>query len=550
MKHAGICLLFALILAAPGMRGAAQQEQFVEVRIAKGDTLRQICVTYLKDPDTWPEIARFNRMANPNLIFPGQVIRIPVRFSKSAPSEAKADFVRGKAEIKPPGGLEWKPLAPGDPVPQGSSVRTLAGSALEIVFENGDACFLRPETSLGLTSTARDGTTWIRKLLLQAGKVIARIQKATGTQTRFEISTPSAQCAARGTVFRVTADADDASRAEVLEGTVSVEAAGAAVSVAVGRGTAVRRGEAPLPPRALLAAPVPAGIESVYRSLPFAVNLSSAPGAVSVIAALTRDRDGRDPVAEAVLAPGRPFRITAAADGSYFLHLRSVDDLGLEGLASAPVEIRVRTEPAAPLLRGIAPGARLRCGTPPVHWAPVAGAERYELQIALDPAFGSIVDRVAAVSSPWAPAGLPVGSYHLRARSIASDGFEGGWSEGIGFSVLPPYPAPILEKPKRAGGRISLRWSDLGPGVVTRVHVAADPDFKALVHEELMPGTETLLLPPDRSGLYYVRVRGFDAEGCQSAYSNVQKFRVGGFWAFCKPCLLAPLAVLIYLLVR
>lgn len=227
---------------------------------------------------------------------------------------------------------------------------------------------------------------------------------------------------------------------------------------------------------------------------------------------------------------------------------QSIEAGGNQGGTVPPAELQVRTEPR---LQGISSGAQLRCGKPVIRWAPVAGAERYRLQISGDPGFAAILDQADVRTADWTPAALAVGSYHLRARSLAADGYEGDWSESIGFSVLPPYPAPVLEKPGRDSGRVRFRWSDRGPGVVYRLHVAKDEDFQTIFHEEIASGTETLLTEPAESGLYYTRIKAFDGDGCESGFSNVRKFRVGGFWrTVCKPCVLGPLAVLIYLLAR
>jgi len=44
-------------------------------KVVKGDTLWAICKKYLGDPTKYPEIAKKNNIKNPNLIYPGQVIR-------------------------------------------------------------------------------------------------------------------------------------------------------------------------------------------------------------------------------------------------------------------------------------------------------------------------------------------------------------------------------------------------------------------------------------------------------------------------------------------
>jgi len=43
--------------------------------VVRGDTLWAICKKYLGDGSKYPEIAKLNGISNPNLIYPGQVIR-------------------------------------------------------------------------------------------------------------------------------------------------------------------------------------------------------------------------------------------------------------------------------------------------------------------------------------------------------------------------------------------------------------------------------------------------------------------------------------------
>jgi nucleoid-associated protein YgaU len=45
--------------------------------VKKGDTLWAIAYKYYKDGTEWPTIARANKLRNPNLIFPGQRLKIP-----------------------------------------------------------------------------------------------------------------------------------------------------------------------------------------------------------------------------------------------------------------------------------------------------------------------------------------------------------------------------------------------------------------------------------------------------------------------------------------
>jgi len=51
----------------------------VQYTVVAGDTLSKIAQKFYGDPSQWPRIFEANRdqLSNPNLIFPGQVLRIP-----------------------------------------------------------------------------------------------------------------------------------------------------------------------------------------------------------------------------------------------------------------------------------------------------------------------------------------------------------------------------------------------------------------------------------------------------------------------------------------
>jgi nucleoid-associated protein YgaU len=52
---------------------------FAQYTVASGDSLSAIAQQWYGDPNLWPRIfeANRNQITNPNLIFPGQVLRVP-----------------------------------------------------------------------------------------------------------------------------------------------------------------------------------------------------------------------------------------------------------------------------------------------------------------------------------------------------------------------------------------------------------------------------------------------------------------------------------------
>lgn len=48
------------------------------ITIVKGDTLWDLCQEHLKDPLRWRELSKYNDFTNPDLIYPGESLRIPI----------------------------------------------------------------------------------------------------------------------------------------------------------------------------------------------------------------------------------------------------------------------------------------------------------------------------------------------------------------------------------------------------------------------------------------------------------------------------------------
>jgi nucleoid-associated protein YgaU len=59
--------------------GVEPYHGFAQYSVVPGDTLSAIANTWYGDPNQWPTIFEANRdqIANPDLIFPRQVLRVP-----------------------------------------------------------------------------------------------------------------------------------------------------------------------------------------------------------------------------------------------------------------------------------------------------------------------------------------------------------------------------------------------------------------------------------------------------------------------------------------
>ncbi len=268
-------LLWTLIwmLLCYGRANAVEELTFA-LRVAEGDTLIHLGQKLLENPQKWTDLARLNRIRNPNRIYPGQVLIIPVRLLKGLPLDGEISFRRGEVLIQREERGDWRSLNPGDKVFPGNRVQTAEKSAVEVTFDDGTSLFIRAKTELKIVNLERRGPIHVlRDFFLNVGRVITKVKAATGRDSRLEIHTPSAVASARGTEFRVSVEPDDSTRSEVLAGTIYVEAMEQRVELKEEEGTRVRKGEPPMKPVRLLPPPPPVNLSSLYRAFPLQIAL-------------------------------------------------------------------------------------------------------------------------------------------------------------------------------------------------------------------------------------------------------------------------------------
>ncbi|MHC1742583.1 MAG: FecR domain-containing protein [Syntrophobacteraceae bacterium] len=523
-----IFLLVVLVIHGLGSSAAAQGAQDVEILVIRGDTLINICKDYLDDIEEWPEVAAINGLKNPNFILPGQRITIPANLLKGIPAEGKVIFVQGVAEIQDHIGQTWRAARPGDVVREQDVVRTGAESGLEIAFDDGSSFFLRSEATLGLTKVRKRGLTeMIHEMFLEAGRIISHIKKTTGREPRFQIRTPSATAAARGTDFRVGLDSREDTRVEVLKGTVAAKARQRKVLLDEGEGTLIRRGGEPIGARTLLEPPALQAPEPLYRKLPLEFRFSVVDNAVSYVAALTKDPECKMLIREWTVKPTETLKIDGLADGAYFMQVRSVDRLGLEGAPSGSYPIRVRTNPIPPFVQNPVDGQEYKTVTMDFQWLKVPDAAHYHFQLAEDPDFIKLLDDQSSFKGvEFKKKGLQPQPYYFRICSVADDGYVGIWSDTLKFSLLPPPPTPASEPPKTTRKEIHMRWKNVGEGFTYHFQMSRDPEFGEILTDEKVADSQITLKKPKKAGVYYVRVSAVNAEGFEGNFSTPQSFKI------------------------
>ncbi len=526
MRH--LSMTVSLMLIGCLTLGAASANPTVEVTISKGDRLVNIVERYLENPRRWPEIARINHLRNPDLIYPGRKLIIPVDLLKRLPLNGQVTYLKGEVLLYDQGAKKWEPLHLGEHIAQGGWVSTGEQSELEMVFEDGDVLFLKSNTQISLISAEKRGLLHrFYKIKQEIGNTFSRIRKIVGQEPRYEIQTPAAVAAVRGTEFRIAVDLEQTTRCEVLEGVVGLGNREGRVAVKEMEGTVVRKGAPPLAPGRLLPPPAWRALKEHYNKLPLALEYEEVTGASKYRVIISKDEAARDAIRDVVLSPEEPLLVEGLEDGTYFLSSLSINAVGLEGPSSAVVPLKIRTNPVAPFIQmpeheGEYMERRLN-----FRWLKVRDAEKYHFQLAEDPEFQKIrMEQKDLTATEYTTASLDYQGYYFRVRSIAADGYEGAWSDSLPFKVVQPPPSPALEKPAVGKDNIYFRWPNPGANLTYHLQMAQDEGFQKIVVDQKVAQPELRLKKPAQSGTYYVRTSSINPQGKEGEFSRPQSFEV------------------------
>lgn len=121
---------------------------------------------------------------------------------------------RGQVEIKKAGSDAWE--RPGETrmeLTSGDEVKTARASTAEIILTDGSKMKLAPLSAFKITSETKDAVS----VGLYVGRLRSWVKKFS---RKFEVRTPSAVCAVRGTDFMVGADGNGNTNVEVYDGSV------------------------------------------------------------------------------------------------------------------------------------------------------------------------------------------------------------------------------------------------------------------------------------------------------------------------------------------
>ena len=539
-------VLFILpLLGALAALPAQAEEQYWIYTVRPGDTIWDLTETHTTSVLHWKRIQRINNLPDePALtVPPGTKLRFPISILKHQPAAAQIVELTGTATLTRATDNTQVSITSGMDVHSGDRIATASGSNLVLRFADGSELLVAADSELEMDSLSAYGATGMvdTRVRLKGGQVDTQVKPQRGPGSRYEIITPAAVAAVRGTDFRVSAErAQPIARSEVIGGKVEVSGSGKAQLVPAGFGVVAEAGVEPAPPRPLLPAPDLTAVQTLQQRLPLGFSWQALAGATQYRFQIAPDNRFRQLLADAVTPTMRAFW-EDLPDGEYVLRVRGIDADGLEGFnASVPFRVDARPEPPLPI--GLIDAKVVRTAHPEFGWTQPQDAQAYRLQVARDAGFTALQIDEQLTATRYTPAQpLAVGTYHWRLATLDANGEQGPFSDVQTFEYKSIPDSPALEAPAIGANELALRWVAGASGLRYQVQFAEDADFNSVLIDRTTEEPRLTIARPT-SRTYYLRVRAIDATGYAGPYGQTQRIDVppGSYWP-----LLIPLGMLL-----
>ncbi len=323
------------------------QDEYWEYSFRPGDTIWSIAKRYTTSVDNWREIQRINNIGQgpDRTIQPGTRIRIPVAMLKQQPIPAIVLAVQGDARVVRSDGSSAI-LEVGSKLYAGDRAITADEQNLRLQFADKSELQIQANSEVILDKLSYHGKTGMvdTRMRLQRGRVNTWVQKLKPS-SRYQIQTPAAITAVRGTSYRLSNDENNISRTEVTEGLVGVSAGGVTQQVESGFGLVAEPGKPLAAPVKLLEAPQPGPNQSTAPGELY-VAWADLDGAAQYRYQLATEADFDQLLYDNATNESR-LSFSGLAPGTYHLQVRAIDANRLEGLNGVR-SYQVTAAPAGP----------------------------------------------------------------------------------------------------------------------------------------------------------------------------------------------------------
>ena len=460
-------------------------------------------------------LLQYNDIDNAATLGEGDRIRIPLAWLKRQPDPARVASVSGAVQLISGVDGQKRPLKPDALIRVGDEIISGAGTAT-IELADGSEVRLSPESRLTfnrLTQYGRSGMIDTR-LRLNRGEVHTRVKPVIEGGSRFEIETPSAVAAVRGTAFALQTSASGTSL-QVTRGVVDFGAPGKVRRIPAGYGASVSTdGSHSLSIRQLPPAPQVNPLPPLLTSLP--TELTWAPSRAPMHQ-LDIFESGTGRWVESRAVTGNDYDISLLDNGRYEIHLAALDARGIAGMpAVVPVEVGLQARKAD--LVSPADGGSVNDDMPEFRWTLNGSNEVARVEIAEEESFRELV-----TASEWAPetSALPArpmspGQYYWRVVTEAG-GTSVATTEPRKLVVNGTLPPVRIISINYLDSQVRVFWEKVETASNYRLQLSEEPTFSNIIKEATLPETTAALrLIPGRR--YFVRLKALSEGPLESRW--------------------------------
>lgn len=460
-------------------------------------------------------LLQYNDIDNAATLGEGDRIRIPLVWLKRQPDPARVASVSGAVQLISGVDGQKRPLIPDALIRVGDEIISSAGTAT-IELADGSEVRLSPESRLifnRLTQYGRSGMIDTR-LRLNRGEIHTRVKPVIEGGSRFEIETPSAVAAVRGTAFALQTSASGTSL-QVTRGVVDFGAPGKVRRIPAGYGASVSTdGSHSLSIRQLPPAPQVNPLPPLLTSLP--TELTWAPSRAPMHQ-LDIFESGTGRWVESRAVTGNDYDISLLDNGRYEIHLAALDARGIAGMpAVVPVEVGLQARKAD--LVSPADGGSVNDDMPEFRWTLNGSNEVARVEIAEEESFRELV-----TASEWAPetSALPArplspGQYYWRVVTEAG-GTSVATTEPRKLVVNGTLPPVRIISINYLDSQVRVFWEKVETASNYRLQLSEEPTFSNIIKEATLPETTAALrLIPGRR--YFVRLKALSEGPLESRW--------------------------------
>jgi hypothetical protein len=414
-------------------------------QVKQGDNLSNLSRELLDSPARWNEVSRYNKLKNSNRITPGQTLRMQLAWLKNVPAEARIESLTGAVT------LNGHAVKVGDAVPTGATLETPAGGSARLSLPDGSTMNVLEKTNVAAKQLEKkqQGNFFTAVFRLVTGRIEVFKKKYPLGQTPLHIQSKNATIGVRGTHFRMGQEGDN-TLAEIEEGQVAFDAEKLTQHLELtGMQGSVADGVHTMKVIPLLPQPKFPALDAAFSPTSLSFTMPELSGAAGYRGEVAND-EGFEQLVVPVNSTSNVINIAGLGEGHYWLRLRAVDKLGLQGmegkaaftvkwmpssshaLSFDPPTTRVLPSKALPLVV-LNPPTFEQGDQIIVNWQGEAKL-RYELQVASSEDFLlPWITQISQGTQLAVPTPMP-GHYFMRVRAL-DEKHVGEWSNLVDLEV-------------------------------------------------------------------------------------------------------------------